>query len=347
MLTVGIDWHQRSSSVCVLDEHGCRIRNFKMQNHPRALVERLRRELEGQAFQVGLEASCGSGTLFDLLSAIARRVVVMHPARLRLIFASKRKNDRIDAERLAKLLYLDEAPQVHVPTLEVRAWRELVQTRDAAVKKRTRAKNGLRALLRSLLIKAPKGLWSKAGRAWLAEVDLPTACARVRRDLLLEEVCHFDRQITLLNRELNRIGSKHAGVTLLRTIPGVGPRTAEAFCAFVDDPRRFGSKTIGAYLGLVPRQDQSGSMNRMGHITREGPAVVRRLLAEAAWRSTQLSAEVKAFYERVKRGDPERRKIALIATAHYLARVMLVMLQTGEVWRETPQPEEAMTMTAA
>ncbi len=347
MFTVGIDWHQRSSSVCVLDEQGHQVRNFVMRDHPRALVERLQRELDGQPFQVCFEASCGSGTLFDLLSPIAARVVVMHPARLRLIFASKRKNDRIDAQRLAKLLYLDEAPQVHVPDLEVRCWRELIQTRNAAVTKRTRAKNGLRALLRSLLIKAPPGLWTHKGRAWLAELELPFSTA-IRRDLLLEEITHFDEQIRVLNAALDRIGSTHAGVTLLQTIPGVGPRTAEAFCAFVDNPGRFGSKQIGCYLGLVPMQDQSGSKNRMGRITREGPAVVRRLLTEAAWRSTQHSPGVKAFFDRVKREDKERRKIALIATAHYLARVMLAMLQTGEVWRESAVcTQEAVTMDAA
>lgn len=347
MFTVGIDVHQRSSSVCVLDEQGRQVRNFVMRDHPRMLVTRLQRELDGQPFQVGFEASCGSGTLFDLLAPLAARVVVMHPGRLRLIFASKRKNDRIDAQRLAKLIYLDEAPQVHVPDLEVRCWRELVQTREAAVRKRTRAKNGLRALLRSLLIKTPSGLWTKQGRAWVAELDLPFSTA-IRRDLLLEEIAHFDEQIKRLNAALDRIGSTQPGVTLLQTIPGVGPRTAEAFCAFVDDPKRFGSKQIGCYLGLVPMQDQSASRNRMGHITREGPAVVRRLLTEAAWRSTRHSAEVKAFFDRVKRDDKERRKIALIATAHYLARVMLAMLQTGEVWRESAEHiQEAATMSAA
>ena len=108
----------------------------------------------------------------------------------------------------------------------------------------------------------------------------------------------------------------------------------EAVCAFVDEPRRFGAKRIGSYFGLVPRQDQSGTTNRLGHITREGPPVVRRLLTEAAWRSSRCSARVKAVFERIHRGERERRKLALVATSHYLARVMLAMLQSGEAWRE-------------
>lgn len=333
MWTIGLDVHLRSSAACILDENGMRIKQFAHRGDPRSLVKRLREEIT-QPCQVCFEASCGSGMLHDLLRGFAARVVVAHPGQLRLIFRSSKKNDRVDAQKLAKLLWLEEVPAVHVPTLDVRGWRELVQTRSAAVAKRTRAKNGIRSLLRGLLIPAPRSLWTRVGRAWLAQLELPTPGSQLRRDLLLEEVHYFDRQIERIQRELDRIARTHPGVELLKTIPGVGPRTAEAFCAFVDDPMRFGAKQIGSYFGLVPRQDQSGSINRLGHITREGPAVVRRLLTEAAWRGTQYSPRLKSYFERIRRDDPDRKKIAVVATGHYLARVMLAMLQSGEAWRE-------------
>jgi transposase len=333
MFHIGIDAHLNSSAVCILDENGRLCKRFIHRGDLRSLVKRLDEELD-QPFQVCFEASCGGGTLHDLFTPIARRVVVAHPGHLRLIFRSKKKNDRVDAAKLAKLLFLDEVPPVHVPDRHVRAWREMIGMRSQAVAKRTRAKNGLRALLRSHLIRSPRALWTKEGRQWLADLKLPTASARLRRDLLLAELEHFDGQIQRLEQELDRIARQHAGVALLKTIPGVGPRTAEAFCAFVDDPKRFGTKQIGPYFGLTPSQDQSGSINRLGHITREGPAVVRRLLTEAAWRSSRLSPRVKAFFERVQRGDPDRKKITVVATGHYLARVMLAMLLSGEVWRE-------------
>lgn len=332
MLTVGLDVHQGSTAVCILDGNGKRIKRFTHRGHPRELVGVLR-GLSGP-FQAAFEASCGSGMLHDLLAPIASRVVVAHAGHLRVIFRSKKKNDRVDAEKIAKLLFLDEIPQVHVPGVEARAWRELIVTRDRCVSRRTAAKNGLRSLLRSHLIEAPEGLWTKKGLAWLESLELPTAAARLRRDVLLDDLGHADGQVKRLNRELDRIGRAHAGVRLLKTIPGVGPRTAEAVCAFIDEPRRFRAKQIGSYFGLVPRQDQSGSTNRLGHITREGPPVVRRLLTEAAWRSVRHSGRVKALHERIHRGDKERRKIALVAVSHYLARAMLAMLQTGETWRE-------------
>ena len=122
---------------------------------------------------------------------------------------------------------------------------------------------------------------------------------------------------------------------LLRSIPGVGIRTAEAVAAFIDDPDRFrDAKAIGRYFGLVPSQDQSGPRNRLGHITREGPPVVRQLVAEATWQALRRSLNVRACFERVRRGDPLRKKIALVATAHYLVRV--IMRRRG-VERERPQ----------
>jgi transposase len=102
----------------------------------------------------------------------------------------------------------------------------------------------------------------------------------------------------------------------------------------IDDPHRFHRiKAIGRYFGLVPSQDASGPANRLGHITREGPSIVRYLVTEAAWQGIRRSQRLRAFYERILRDDPGRRKIALVATAHHMLRIMLAMLQTGELWR--------------
>jgi transposase len=86
----------------------------------------------------------------------------------------------------------------------------------------------------------------------------------------------------------------------------------------------------------VPRQDQSGDRTRLGHITREGAPVVRQLLAEAAGQARRRSPTVRAYFERVQRGDPQRTKIAVVATAHDLVRVMWALLRRGTAWQESP-----------
>jgi transposase len=205
-------------------------------------------------FEVCYEASCGYGHFHDLLRPLAARVLVAHPGQLRLIYRSKNKNDRKDAERLAKLLYLGEVPTVHVPSLDVRTWRELINCRSQVIGKRTRAKNVLRALLRSAGVVPPRrpGLWTKSGLSWLRQLALPTPSQELRRDLLLEEIETLNRQLRRIEQELNRRAQLTPAILLLRSIPGVGIRTAEAMAAFVDDPHRFSSaKAVGSYFGLV------------------------------------------------------------------------------------------------
>src|SRR6516165_2524645 len=334
LLYVGLDIHTKHIALCVLSEAGQVVQRARVRG-----IDQMLRLLKGlpDRFEVCYEASCGYGHYHDLLRPLAARVVVAHPGRLRLIFRSRDKNDRKDAERLAKLLYLGETPAVHVPSQEVRTWRELINCRGQVIAKRTRAKNALRALLRGAGVVPPRhpALWTKAGLAWLRQLDLPTPSQQLRRDLLLEEIETLLRQVRRLEQQLNYQAQHTPAVAQLRSIPGVGIRTAEAVAAFVDDPHRFGNaKAVGRYFGLVPCQDQSGDKNRLGHITREGAPVVRQLVAEAAWQALRRSPTVRAYFERVQRGDPQRKKIALVATAHHLVRVMWAMLKRGTLWEE-------------
>jgi transposase len=335
MFHVGLDIHSTRISICALNETGQIVHRCQVRG-----IEEMLATLKGlpDRFEVCYEASCGYGHYHDLLRPLAVRVLVAHPGQLRLIFRSKHKNDRNDAERLAKLLYLGETPTVHVPSADVRAWREMVNCRGQLIAKRTRAKNTVRSLLRSAGVVPPKkpGLWTKAGMRWLRKLELPMASQQLRRDLLLEEIETLVKQVLRIEQELNRQARGTAAVARLRTIPGVGARTAEAVAAFIDDPHRFkNAKAVGRYFGLVPSQDQSGDRNRLGHITREGAPIVRQLLAEAAWQAIRRSPTVRAFYERVWGEDPQRQKIALVATAHYLVRVMGAMLRHGTTWQES------------
>ena len=336
MFHVGLDIHAKHIALCALDEKG-----QVAHRSPGRGIPDLVRVLTGlpDRFEVCYEASCGYGHFHDLLRPLATRVLVAHPGQLRLTFRSKHKNDRNDAERLAKLLYLGEAPAAHVPSLEVRTWRELINCRSQGIAKRTRAKNTVRALLRSAGVTPPKnpGLWSKKGLARPRQLELPTASQQLRRDLLIAEIEGLIRQVRRVAPQLNRQAGQTGAVARLRGIPGVGIRTAEAMAAFIDDPRRFrDAKAVGGYFGLVPCRDQSGGKNRPGHITREGAPVVRQLVAEAAWQAQRRSPAVRAYFERVQRGDPQRKKIALVATAHYPVRVMWALLKRGTDWQEHP-----------
>src|SRR5690242_4742586 len=203
MFYVGLDIHTKRISICVLNETGQIVHRSEVRS-----IDQMMRVLEGlhDRFEVCYEASCGYGHYYDVLGRLAARVLVAHPGQLRLIYRSKNKNDRKDAERLAKLLYLGEVPTVHVPSLDVRTWRELINCRSQVIAKRTRAKNALRALLRGAGAVPPRhpALWTKAGLAWPRQLGLPTASPQLRRDLLLEEVEALHGQVRRIEQELNR-----------------------------------------------------------------------------------------------------------------------------------------------
>jgi len=331
---IGLDVHSKVTMACILDECGNTVER-KFPGSWRDLVTRmkaLKKELGGP-IKVCYEASSCSGWLHDQFVALGFQVQVAHPGKLRLIFRSKHKNDRVDAAKLALLLRLDQVPLAHMPPAEIRQWRALIEFRARLVGQRAACKCRIRALLRSVAIVPIRGLWTKKGLAWLAVQDELSSLQRVQREMLVHELADGAKRINMVEKELKTFAAKMPSVALLMTIPGVGIRTAEAVVAYIDNPDRFRrNKSVGCYFGLVPCEDTSVNI-RLGHITKDGPSLVRWLVTEAAWMAIRRDPTVRAFFERVMKGDPDRKKIALIATAHHLLRVMHAMLRDGTPWQ--------------
>jgi transposase len=330
MLYVGLDVHSRQSSLCILNAQGGTVNQIQVKGSRSQVVDRLR--TLNEPFSICYEASCGYGHLYEALRPLAHHVAVAHPAKLRLIYRDKRKNDRVDAQKLAKLLLLDMVPSVHVPHVDVRAWRSLIVLRQRVMSQVVRCKNQIRAVLRENDIAGAKWLWSKRQIAWLESLELHPV-AKLRLELAVEEFKSLAQKIKRLEDELQRYADRHPAVKLLMTIPGVGIRTAETFVAWVDDIARFRrTRQLGAYFGLVPCQDASADKNRLGHITRDGPPVMRKLITEAAWTAIKKCPSFKTFFERIMANKPERKKIAIVATSHRMIRVMGAMLRTGTAY---------------
>ena len=337
MLYVGLDYHLRTSSLCILNEDGKTVK----QQTVRGGFGEVAGELAGlrEPLEVVFEATGGYGPLHGELSKVARRVVMAHPAALALIWKSKRKNDRVDAQKLAKLLYLDAVPAAHVPAPQTRQWRRLVELRRSLVRRRAALKNQVHALLRACGISAggagaPASPFSRAGMDWLMGRELDGA-SDLERAVLVEQMRNIAAQIKAVEKALAGARRREPRVTLLMTVPGVGPRTAEAFVAYVDRVDRFSrSGKVGSYFGLVPCQDSSAGRDRLGHITKQGPAAVRHLLVEAAWVAIRKSPTLRRRYQRVCGDDPGRRKIAVVAVARHLSQVMGAMLRDNRPWHE-------------
>jgi transposase len=256
----------------------------------------------------------------------------------------KRKSDRRDALKLAQRSALSELKTVHVPASPVRQWRALINYRQQLVRRRTRIKNHLRALLtrENLSWKSGKSGWTEVELAKLQQWAKPLAKVgaeelwRGELAVELEALKEANRLVKVVEKRLNKIGQANPQVQLLQSAGAVGPRLAEALVAQFDDLRRLKhSKEVGPYLGLVPKQWQSGQTERVGHITRQGNRVVRALLVQASWAGLRYNKWIREIFQRVKRGSKARRKIAIVAVARRLAIRCWAMLRDGTRWRES------------
>jgi transposase len=341
MKILALDLGNFKSVACVYDTQTTKAEYTTIVSSKEALRELVLRQ---EPDRVVIEICPLAGWVCDVVRATEREIQVAGTNEQRSRWRNvKRKSDRRDALKLAHKSALAELQLVHVPEIGVRQWRALINYRQQLVKRRTRIKNHLRALLlrenRSWL--RGKGGWTVAAVEKLAELALPLSEAgpeELWRGLLNVELAALQATESLLRqveKRLDQMGKVNQGVQLLQTAAGVGPRLAEALVAQFDDPGRLQrSKEVGPYLGLVPKRWQSGETEVLGHITRQGSRVVRALLVEASWAGLRYNPWMREVYQRVKRGSKARRKIAIVAVSRRLAVRCWAMLRDEAPWRD-------------
>ena len=297
---------------------------------------------DGCHVHLTFEVSGQAGFLYDELIECVDSIKVANPDKMTWIYRTAKKNDRMDARKMAVLLSIGEIPAVYMPSKEVRQWRMIICHRKKLLASAVTAKNRIRALFKSQGISKPgyKGKWwNIPNRLWMRgfckDSFDPENLWRIQLYNLLDELEVIEKQIVSVTEYLDGYLDKQAGGKLLMSIRGVGPRTAEAVLAYTDDVDRFdGGKEYCSYFGVTPKLDESGSSRRLGHISKKGPSVVRWVLVESSWKVVRYSPAFRAFYERVRSGQKGRKKIAIVAVARKLLSVMRTMLLSDEMFNE-------------
>lgn len=326
----------------------CIVQNGKKEIH-RTLtsdIDSMRKFLKEQLHigkvHLTFEISGQAGYLYDSLIDCVDTITVANPSQMPWIFQTTKKNDRIDAYKMAVMLSIGQIPAVYMPSKEIRQWRETILHRRTIVGKIVQAKNRIRATLKSKGYSRAKeagGWWKNANRLWMHEICDQNFSINdlwhLQLSNLLDELELLEKQLKKITLYLDGYLAKKPGSKLLMSIPGVGPRTTESVLAYTDDVNRFDNyKQYCSYFGVVPKLDESGSTRRVGHITKRGPSVVRCLICESSWIAIRKSEGLKGFYERVKCGQDGRKKIAIVAVARKLLSIMRAMLISGEFYNE-------------
>jgi transposase len=271
---------------------------------------------------VVIEATTGSDRIVSVLEDHELRVVVANTRKLKAISDTKAKTDRLDARTLARLGMARMLDPVWTPDERTRTLRRLTNRRERLVRARTRAKNEAHGVLSRNLCERPPvtDAFGKAGRAWFAQLELPTD-ERLTLDGCLRQVDFFDAEIAALDREVAKTALQWPEIQRLMTVPGVNVQTAATFMASVGDIHRFSTpRKLVSYLGLDPRVRQSGNTPaRHGRISKAGASEARHMLGEAAWKVTLTPGPLRAFFLRIR----ARRGPQIAATA--VSRKLVVL----------------------
>jgi transposase len=327
MLIIGCDYHPGLQQIALVDTDTGELSEARLAHREQA--EQFYRELKqrGIAVRVGIESSGHSRWFEGLLQELGFELWIGDPAEVQSKRVRKQKTDRQDAQLLLRLMIEDRFPRIWIPDAANRDMRQLLWHRHRLVQMRTRVMNQLHVVALNEGLRRKKALWRPAGRAELEAIVLAPWATRRRQDLL-DLLDQLTPKIQKLTHALEEEVEKRAVTRRLMTHPGVGPLTALAYELVIGTPERFHcGKQIASYVGLVPAEKSSGDRRRLGHISKQGNALLRFLLVEAAQVTvrTQPQWRSKFFHLAMRRG----RKIAKVAMARKLAVHLYWMWRQG------------------
>jgi transposase len=288
--------------------------------------------------RIAIEAGTHSPWVSRLLKECGHEVLVANARKLRLIYSNKRKTDEIDAENLARLARVD--PKLLYPLNhrgeDSQAHLAIIRSREALVGSRTQLVNHVRGAVKSFgarLPKCPARSFHKKAVAHIPEALRPALGP------ILEQIGSLTERIQDYDRQLEMISKEHYPETeLLRQVEGVGALTALAFVLTLEDPYRFAkSRSVGAYLGLVPARDQSGDRDPQKHISKEGDEMLRRLMVSSAHYILGpfgSDSDLRRHGEKIaSRGAKNAKKRAVVAVARKLSVLLHRLWVSAEVYK--------------
>ncbi len=338
-VTIGIDLGDRRHAVCVLSAGGEILAETEITNTRECLVAFAQR-YPGATFV--METGTHSPWVSRLLEQLGHTVHVANARKVRAISSSPTKSDEQDARMLARLGRADPALLSPIKHRSESAQRALVRlkVREALVRARVNAMNTVRFLVKSLGVQVPRGVKATAFvRKFRAQAS---AADTALVEPLLQTLDALNARIKELDHELEMLADeRHPATQRLRQVPGVGPLTALGFVLTVESPNRFPhTRDVGAYLGLVPRRDQSGMTDKQLPITKRGNVQLRCLLVNCAHYILGPfgpPSALRAAGERIAaRGGKSAKKRAVIAVARKLAVMLLALWKSGAEYHALP-----------
>lgn len=342
-ISVGIDLGDKMSEIRILGEAGQTVEETRLATKRDVFRKYFGQFDVNQVRIIAIETGTHSSWVAHVLGKeMGFSVVVGQARRLRMIWSGPRKDDSRDADMLARIARLDEVLlcPIEPRSREAQTDLALLKARDALVRARTGLINHIRGVVKSHGERLPAcSSESFHQRAVLALEDaLKTAFVP-----LLETIKVMTEQIRAYDRIIKRTCQKYPETSLLLPIGGVGELTSLAYVLTLGNPHRFkDSRSVGAYVGLVPKRDQSGAVDKQLGIAKAGNGYLRKLLVGSAQYMLGPfgpDCQLRRYGLRLaERGGRNGKRRAVVAVARKLAVLMLVLWKTGGVYDPFHEP---------
>src|SRR5580704_15923841 len=313
MYYIGLDIHKRKISYCVKDGSG-KLYGEGSIPATRFDLDRWIKTLP-QPWIAAMEATVFTGWIYDHLKPHAAALKVAHPLMLRAIAAAKKKNDRLDANKICDCLRCDFLPECYMASTAIRERPRTLRYRNLLVRQRVQMKNKISMLLMEAGVSYNKQRLHKAGyfRELLASnPDIGEGLVSLLR-LCRETVVRLEKTESALIRSLERDSLLVERVERLMSIPAVGPITALTWALEIGDVQRFSSiKKAISYCGLCGAEKSSGSTVQRTPLSKQRNKHLQTTLIEAAKMAPRNSPELAMLYDKEKqKGNANRATLAV------------------------------------
>jgi transposase len=333
-MTIGMDLGDKNSCYCVLDSGGVIVEESRVGT-TKASISKTFGSIP--RCRVAIEVGTHSPWVSRLLRGFDHEVVIANPRQVKLISASSRKDDRLDAQTLARLARVDPRLLRPIQHRSKKAQQDLmvIRVRAALVEARTGLINTARGLAKSLGERLPVCDTDQMGTEQTE--SLPVELQRMLEPLM-EQVVSLTASVKEMDRRVEQIAREdYPETVLLQQVKGVGPLIALTFVLTLDDKTRFQkSRDVGCYVGLRPRRSESGESQPQLRITKEGDAYLRKMLVQGAHYilgHRGPDTDLKRWgLKLAARGGKRAKKAAVIAVARKLGILLHRLWVTGEVY---------------
>ena len=334
IIRIGLDTSKHVFQVHGVDENEQPVLRRQLR---RSEVEKFFAKLA--ASRIGLEACGASHYWARILRSLGHAAVLLPPQYVKP-YVKRGKNDRIDAAAICEAMSRPGMRFVPVKTAERQAALMVLRVRDLLIKQRTMLSNAIRGHAAEFGLVAAKGpvkISELLQRAHAEEAGVP-ALAREMLSLLANQLDALEARLKALETQLVAWHRQDPVSQCLATQPGIGPIGAVSFALKVTDPQGFRSaRHFAAWLGLTPKEHSTGGRRRPGRISRQGDETLRRLLV--------LGATARIRFAKAGRASPwlmnllarRPKKLAAVALANKMARILWAMMVSGETYRHPQQ----------